>query len=168
MKFGARNYDPEVGRWMSKDPILFEGGDADLYVYVFNDPINLVDPSGLEPGDRFSSENRAAVDAINYINNISRVTDIEYSGAVNRNMDGTYSATYSIAGTSGSSTIGPLTDGTTAVYHTHGGYMSPANEGFSEQDRIATTERLLNSYVGTPLRSILSMDVNGNEPRRKE
>ncbi len=47
VRFGARDYDPEIGRWTAKDPVGFRGGDADLYVYVFNDPVNSVDPSGL-------------------------------------------------------------------------------------------------------------------------
>ncbi len=44
--FGARWYDPEIGRWISKDPIGFRGGDENLYGYVGSDPINYVDPSG--------------------------------------------------------------------------------------------------------------------------
>jgi RHS repeat-associated protein len=47
IRFGARDYDPEAGRWTAKDPIGFGGGDANLYGYVFNDPVNLIDPSGL-------------------------------------------------------------------------------------------------------------------------
>ncbi len=47
VRFGHRDYDPEIGRWTAKDPILFEGGDTDLYGYVLNDPINFVDPLGL-------------------------------------------------------------------------------------------------------------------------
>jgi RHS repeat-associated protein len=47
MRFGARDYDPETGRWTSKDPILFKGGSTGLYTYVNNDPVNLIDPSGL-------------------------------------------------------------------------------------------------------------------------
>ncbi|MGI0016041.1 MAG: RHS repeat-associated core domain-containing protein, partial [Nitrososphaera sp.] len=46
VRFGARDYDPETGRWTAKDPIRFEGGDANLYGYVLNDPVNLVDPKG--------------------------------------------------------------------------------------------------------------------------
>ncbi len=44
--FGAREYDPEVGRWLQRDPILFEGGDFNLYGYTLNDPVNFVDPDG--------------------------------------------------------------------------------------------------------------------------
>jgi RHS repeat-associated protein len=44
--FGAREYDPLIGRWISKDPILFHGGQVNLYVYVGNDPVNWVDPDG--------------------------------------------------------------------------------------------------------------------------
>ncbi len=47
LRFGYRDYDPDVGRWTAKDPIGFAGGDTDLYGYVLNDPINFIDPRGL-------------------------------------------------------------------------------------------------------------------------
>jgi RHS repeat-associated protein len=34
-RFGARDYDAETGRWTAKDPILFEGGDTNLYGYIY-------------------------------------------------------------------------------------------------------------------------------------
>lgn len=46
VKFGAREYDGSIGRWLSKDPIRFDGGDSNLYGYVLQDPINAVDISG--------------------------------------------------------------------------------------------------------------------------
>ncbi len=46
VRFGARDYDPETGRWTTKDPIGFAGGDLNLYGYALGDPINAFDPSG--------------------------------------------------------------------------------------------------------------------------
>ncbi len=46
VRFGARDYDPETGRFTAPDPLRFEGGGTNLYVYALNDPVNLVDPTG--------------------------------------------------------------------------------------------------------------------------
>ena len=46
-RFGSRDYDAMVGRWTSKDPIGFNGGDTNLYAYVADDPVNFVDSEGL-------------------------------------------------------------------------------------------------------------------------
>jgi uncharacterized protein RhaS with RHS repeats len=47
-RFGARDYDAETGRWTAKDPILFAGGDANLYGYVLQDPVNFYDKNGAQ------------------------------------------------------------------------------------------------------------------------
>jgi RHS repeat-associated protein len=47
VRLGARDYDPETGRWTTKDPIGFAGGDTGLYNYVAGDPVNFTDPTGL-------------------------------------------------------------------------------------------------------------------------
>ncbi|NLD37093.1 MAG: RHS repeat-associated core domain-containing protein [Desulfatiglans sp.] len=42
----ARYYDPTLGRFISEDPLGFGAGDVNLYVYVNNNPVLLIDPSG--------------------------------------------------------------------------------------------------------------------------
>ena len=43
----ARYYDPAIGRFISEDPIGFDGGDVNLMAYVGNNPVTGIDPSGL-------------------------------------------------------------------------------------------------------------------------
>ena len=47
MRFGARDYDAESGRWTAKDLIGFDGNSTNLYSYCGNEPNNQIDPSGL-------------------------------------------------------------------------------------------------------------------------
>lgn len=43
-----RAYDPNAGRWLSRDPLGEQSAEgANLYAYVMDNPINFVDPFGL-------------------------------------------------------------------------------------------------------------------------
>jgi len=44
---GTRFYDPEVGRFINKDPIGYDGGN-NLYAYTENNPVNWIDPLGFD------------------------------------------------------------------------------------------------------------------------
>jgi RHS repeat-associated protein len=50
--YGARNYDPALGRWINVDALSEDYTNYSPYVYAFNDPIRHVDPDGNEPEDR--------------------------------------------------------------------------------------------------------------------
>ena len=47
-----RFYHSGLGRWVSRDPIEYEGSPWNLYEYVESDPLSFVDPTGkIIPGD---------------------------------------------------------------------------------------------------------------------
>jgi RHS repeat-associated protein len=65
--YRARYYDPSIGRFISEDPIQFKGGN-NFYIYVQNNPVNFIDPDGLQEVwfrivTRFS-EAETALDAV--------------------------------------------------------------------------------------------------------
>lgn len=62
----ARPYDPNLQRWLTRDPFgengfetlrkqkPFKNDDANLYLFVMNNPLTLYDPLGLDWADRYA------------------------------------------------------------------------------------------------------------------
>ncbi|MCA9983264.1 MAG: hypothetical protein KDE59_03180, partial [Anaerolineales bacterium] len=92
-RFGARDYDAEVGRWTAKDPILFLGGHSNLYVYADNNILNVHDISGQSPfyGNYLGPGNYGyAAIPIDAIDAAARKHDIAYDMAGANGLLGTF------------------------------------------------------------------------------
>jgi RHS repeat-associated protein len=100
--FGARDYDPDTGMWTAKDPIFFKGGDTNLFGYAQNNPISLLDPSGLDVNiviNRTTYTNDSIIGTINVSSTVVSGTfsgyTLENANPPNPNLplpQGTYSA----------------------------------------------------------------------------
>ena len=72
--FGARIYDPRMGRWLRFDPLAADFPTWSDYNYVLGNPINLVDPDGKAPGDPPYKISNGVLSGHNVTNSISQET----------------------------------------------------------------------------------------------
>lgn len=102
VRFGLRDYDPQIGRWTRKDPLLFRGGDPNLYAYAGNSPIRYIDVTGLGP-IRFEVEGDVKEDTFSG-NTGDQLSDL---GMVIDAAD--------VAGFKAPAPVGPIVSGTTFI-----------------------------------------------------
>jgi len=56
--YGARHYDASLGKWLIPDPLVEKYYSISPYVYVANNPVNLIDPTGMSYDWVQDKENR--------------------------------------------------------------------------------------------------------------
>ena len=63
-----RSYSPSLGRWINQDPAGYVNG-ANTYQFVMGNPVNAVDPWGLDKSDAFVNGLAAQLGGADWLNN---------------------------------------------------------------------------------------------------
>ncbi|MGQ4449697.1 RHS repeat-associated core domain-containing protein [Streptomyces griseus] len=110
---GAREYDPNIGQFISIDPILSLDQHQSLngYVYANGNPVSLSDPSGLRPDGACGGSSSSCNGGTESWSKTDTSWTVDYSKPVSNNTDGSttyYNSSYTIGkgGWSGNSKSG--------------------------------------------------------------
>jgi RHS repeat-associated protein len=164
--FGARYYDPEVGRFITEDPAK---DGVNWFVYCRNNPLRFVDPTGLAAGDRYDSMDKAAIEWAMEWNGQSINRDREYGSTIYmiEDEDGNIWYGYTKPREGSRRAVIPskgIPKGAKPVarIHSHGGFdptLGHCNWTFSDNDRLGNEVE----YVATPTGYLVKWDPSTGE-----
>jgi RHS repeat-associated protein len=133
----ARGYDPVIGRFTSRDPLVAKFPWVSPYVYVLNNPVNFFDPDGNEPFRvtvrtfipfsgvmGFKGDNRGPSNSSNASYRTSHSVNVETNPAVSANP-----LTQDDGGKTGTTTLSENYRDQRNMFNDYMGIGGKANEG---------------------------------------
>ena len=180
--YGARHYDPALGRFTTVDPMAEKYYSTSLYTYCGNSPVRFIDPNGMEyaPGDLFKTKREAAKDWGMYYNGASIIRKREMGSSIyevkeNGKLKG-YSYSPAKMGTEHSSSMSLSPEGTVTVatIHSHGNYNGVIDDAngkkqkvndntFSPADKAYNKKEKNIGYLATPSGTLLEHNPQNDE-----
>ena len=133
VRFGERDYDPETGRWTTKDRRLFAGRTENLYAYASNDPLNRVDRWGRAECNLGPSAGNVPADYCDEVPPGTYEEDCDdpedHCQQVGRNADGSYQDDSSIDGGTAGESIKTTCDEEMVTCTTESRFIDDQSEG---------------------------------------